>query len=569
MPAKVEGFTVRLHPDGPVYAGDLVSFEVISPPGVDLQDKTAEIIVDTGQGTHTLNEKFGYFGLGNRSQATFTWAWDTSGLAAGDHNVYFSIKPHGPTWTETVTIHPRSQVPPPEPKAAWATAKTACCVIHYITGTAVERDLPKLLEIANQQARDVSQKFQTNISEPIEITILPRVLGNGGFTTREIAVTYLDRDYGGDGTDIIIHHEMVHLLDARLGGEVRPTLLVEGLAVDLSGGHFKPEPLMPRAAALLAAQAGCQPVDLQSLGSATPVASKPCSLDMYIPMEKLADNFYLSQHEIGYLEASALVEFMVKTWGWPAFSAFYRDIHSQPEPTRNGPQTGVPQQIGGPQYRAINAALQSHFGLSFQALDERFLQALSQEELTPQNVADVRLTLGYHDAIRRYQQLLDPSAYFLNTWLPDMVQMRQRGIVADFLRRPSVTENLALETMLAAADRDSRSGDYASLDRRLKAINAVLAGVANHNANPFAADPLAADYWALTQAAMDKGYQPQIIQLNENEARVWGNTTGPDLVELDFMKIQGVWTSVQEASSSFLQEMIYGQLNSIVNGALQ
>jgi len=103
------------------------------------------------------------------------------------------------------------------------------------------------------------------------------VLGHGGFATRRSRSPYLDRNYAGSNFGLVLHHEMIHILDGRLGGEYRPSLFVEGLAVYQSGGHFKPEPLMPRAAALLPSETG---------------------LGRYIPLAELADNFYLSQHEI-------------------------------------------------------------------------------------------------------------------------------------------------------------------------------------------------------------------------------------------------------------------------------
>ena len=142
---------------------------------------------------------------------------------------------------------------------------------------------------------------------PITITLMSRVLGHGGFASQDIDISYLDRNYAGSDFGLVLHHEMIHILDGRLGGDFRPSLLVEGLAVYETGGHFKKEPLMPRAAALLPGETG---------------------LGWYIPLAELADNFYLSQHEIGYLEGATLIEYMVNTWGWDAFSSFYRDIHA-------------------------------------------------------------------------------------------------------------------------------------------------------------------------------------------------------------------------------------------------
>ena len=443
LPAD-QPFEVHLHPDGPLIVGDRVSLEVIAPPGADLKGYKVEARLDGAQGALTGPVEFANFGIGARQQATMLWAWDTSGLEAGPHTLTFSILPDGPAWSETVSLQPQSAVPPPEPGAHWATAESECCIVHYITGTEAERDLPVLLAMADQQARDISQKMGAEIKDKLPVTFMPRVLGHGGFTSNEVAVSYLDRNYAGSTAAFVLHHEMVHMLDSRLGGDLRPTILVEGLAVYLTGGHFKPEPLIPRAAALLPPASGCR---------------NACGLGHYIPLASLADNFYLSQHETGYLEAGALIQYMVETWGWQAFSDFYRTIH---------PQTS------GSQAQAIDVALRSHFGLTLAELEKRFLDRLRQEALTPEMVNDVRLTIDFYDTVRRYQQALDPSAYFLTAWLPDAGQMRDKGIVADYLRRPSAPENVALETLLTAADVALRAGDTIRAMQLLSAVNADL-----------------------------------------------------------------------------------------------
>jgi hypothetical protein len=144
---------------------------------------------------------------------------------------------------------------------------------------------------------------EPDFNEPITVT-LPRAAGQR-FASDEIHISYLDRNYAGGRPEMVLHHEMIHILDSRLGGDMRPSILVEGLAVYLTGGHFKPEPLMPRSAALL-----------ETWGSPL----QP-GLDWFIPLETLAENFYQSQHEIGYLEAGALVEFMRLAGGLNQFTA--------------------------------------------------------------------------------------------------------------------------------------------------------------------------------------------------------------------------------------------------------
>ncbi len=502
-------FQVRLHPDGPLYSGDQVSVEVIAPDEMDVKDMN---VVLSLRGTQLGQAAFGEYGIGSRKQATLYWVWDTTGLEAGNYPLVYSIQPAGLTFTETATLLPAGQKPLSEVGARWASTTSDCCVLHYITGTAAQRDLRQIVDIIEEQAEDVSQKLGAEFQEPISIVLLPRVMGHGGFTSKEISVSYLDRNYAGSSPQIVLHHELVHVLDSSLGGDLRPTLLLEGLAVYLTGGHFKPEPLMPRAAALL-------------------------ELDWYLPLDELADAFYPAQHEIGYLEAGALVEFMVKTWGWDSFSDFYRDIH--------------PPHPGASQSQAIDAALREHFDLSLGGLEEQFLQALRAEDVTENSLLDVRQTVSLYDAIRKYQQILDPSAYFMTAWLPDGEQMRQRGIVADYLRHPDAIENQVIEALLVAADAHLQEGNYPEVEKHLEAIELTLA--LTQAGVPGAAyfHPLAADYQDLIYLIARRGFEAQRITIVDDKARVWGtsilaNAGSPYLTEFNLVRNQDGWTFLQQ-----------------------
>ena len=182
-------------------------------------------------------------------------------------------------------------------------------------------------------------------------------------------------------------------------------------------------------------------------------------LGWYLPLNDLADSFYTSQHEIGYLEGAALVQFMVKRYGWQAFNDFYRDIfpHSS-----------------GDQSQAIDQALLSHFDLTLEQLEAKFKTDLHWQNINPDMYDDVILSVTYYEAVRRYQRMLDPSAYFLTAWLPDGEQMRQRGIVADYLRRPSTPENQVIEELLVEIDLHIRAGNYLKAKKELNLVDQKL-----------------------------------------------------------------------------------------------
>jgi len=324
-------------------------------------------------------------------------------------------------------LHPASQVPPPEPAAHWTSTTTVCCDIYYITGTDAARDIGRLGQIADEQSAEGAAQFHTHLDTLIPLTFLPRVLGHGGFTSDRVYVSYLDGNYMDSDLGIILHHEFVHYYDGTLGGKFRPSMLQEGLAVYLSGGHFKPEPIGPRAAALL-------------------------PLGWYIPMRTLADDFYNQQHEIGYLEAAGLVKYLVETYGWQAFNTFYRDIPS-PQGSRASDD--------------MDSSLRQHLGISFSEMEAGY-QAYLKSQTVPEAIrTDLQLSERFYAAADAYQQRFDPSAYFMNAWLPDGTAMRNNHIVADMLRRPSGWDNRLLEWLLLRAQRELSSGDYPTTGQTL------------------------------------------------------------------------------------------------------
>lgn len=432
------------HPEEALYVGDRVSFVIIPPAGFEIPGQRVSVrvveplVLDIGEA------EFGRYGIGRRVQATLTWAWNTESLSAGSYELEFVLLPRGDLWRQTLELLPAEERP--YSGAVWKEVQRDCCVVHYISGTEVERDLDFLLDNLEAESQAVSAQFGASLEEPITVTLAPRVLGHGGFAGEGITISYLDRLYTSSNMNMIFHHELVHIFDAQLGGELRPTMLVEGLAVFLSGGHFKPEPLLERAAALLPAQPGCQ----------------VCGLGWYMPLAELADDFYNAQHEIGYLQAGALVEILVERYGWESFMAFYRDIHNDP---------------GGSQALALDTALQVHFGQSLIELDEQFQSRLAEEALSFEEVQDVRLTVEFYNAVRAYQQRFDPAAFFQVAWLPDEKQMRAQGITADYLRRPEQAENIILENLLASVGEALQLGKYPQAEERLETVEFLLENI--------------------------------------------------------------------------------------------
>jgi hypothetical protein len=419
------------HPDGPLYVGDQVSFEVLSPNVTG--ETTGSITVMFGD-TELGHGSVTPYGIGERNQATIWWVWDTSNLKPGNYNLTFTSMPENMSWSEIYSLRPADQVPLPEPEAHWDLKTTVCCNIYYITHTSAERDITIISQEADNQSAIVSAQMGSSLSTRMDVIIVSRLIGHGGFTSKEIYLSYLDDNYIGNDLSILLHHEFVHYYDGVLGGVYLPAVLQEGLAVYLVGGHFKPEQLGPRAAALL-------------------------DLGWYIPLSTITDNFYIQQHEICYLEAGALVQYLVETYGWDAFTEFYRTIPALENRTNSV---------------VLDIAMYEHFGISFADLEKSYLAYLRSQVSTEVARTDLQLTVSFFDTVRRYQEVLDPSAYFLTAWLPDGVVMRQRGIVADFLRHPADLENHLFESLLNWSNRELFSRNYQNTLGILKLTNWLL-----------------------------------------------------------------------------------------------
>jgi len=502
-----------LHPDGALYSGDRVSFEIFASNAQNIQQPiSVAVYLDNTEAPPIVEGAFGQFGIAAREQATFTWAWDTSGLE-GMQTLYIWLDPNDEIQqgdenpdnnllAVPVALAPRSVLPPPEAGAVWTSTESACCVYHYITHTAADRDIQHIVTTSESAVHTAQEALGDTLDQKMVFTFIPRLLGHGGFASNEIVVSYLDRDYAGGGLANVIAHEATHVLDGQSGGAFRPTLLVEGLAVYLAGGHFKLEPLDRRAAQLR-------------------------SLDLYIPLAQLADDFYPSQHEIGYLEGGAFLLYLVETYGWKAFDAFYRSI---PEPANGQTQSVV-----------LDQGLLSSFGKSLAEIESEWLASLESLAPDPRWAADVADTVVFYDTVRRYEQLLDPSAYFLTAWLPDQATARERGIIADFLRHPQTPENIALETMLVAAARGFESGEYDRIESLIAEVNLVLDGIQSGFPDPFAQSPVAQEYLALTRVALELGYEPQGITLQRNSASVTAIAHWPSLEDLTFTSSGATW----------------------------
>jgi hypothetical protein len=492
---------VRFHPDPDLYSGDIVSIEVVAEDAPrNWEGARVWVYLDERGETPLAAGHFGRYGLGGRLQATFTWVWDTQGLE-GPQALVVVVAPRAgeggdPPAEQEVVLNvpllPAETRLAPEPEARWAQAESACCLFHYLTGTAAARDIDLIRAEADAAFAHAAEVLGVTQQRKVVFNLVSRLLGHGGFASSEITLSYLDRNPAVTELFSIFAHEGTHILDRGLA-QTKPTLLTEGLAVFVAGGHFKREPLAERAAAAVV-------------------------LNRYIPLTALANGFYPAQHEIGYLQAGAFIHYLVERDGWDRFLGMYASFQ---------PATSDAQML--------DAGLRAHYGLTLDEMEVEWLEYLGGLEPSAAEVEDVRLTVDLFDTLRRYQQLKDPSAYFLAAWLPDGPGARQRGIVADFVRHPRAPDNIALEVMLTAAGEALQAGDVARAGALLEAVTAAL------DAGDLLAAPLAADHLHIVHELLASGYEAQGMRLDAQMAEVAAIREWPRLDTLTLVRAAGGW----------------------------
>lgn len=479
---SLEEDDVFLYPVPEIYAGDKVTFQVLAhvPPNVDPRSVTVHVLVDyqdVAEGSLSSPN------LAGDAVGLFEWAWDTTD-SVGNHLVHvildrFDTVSVGDEDQENnqvmlnVAVRDPLELPPNQRNATWVTAETDCCNVYVVSGTAAYRDLPDLLVQVETAVDLAAARLEEELTRKIDVYLIDRVIGQGGYAGNAIVISYLDRQYASQGFEQVLVHEAVHIIDRQFAPD-RITFLAEGLAVWGSGGHYKPESIHQRAAALVA-------------------------LGQYVPLAQLIDNFYPVQHEIGYLESAGFVGYLVDTYGWPRFKEFYADVSADDALTMS---------------QAMDLNLQQYFGVTLAQAEANWLAYLASLPEDRNEMIDLQTTIRYFNVMRHYQRAYDPTAYFLTAWLPYPGSLKTEGNPADLTRHPQGEINVTLEVMLQAADVALRAGDYNKANVLLDSVSRVL-----DNDGVFI-DPLAASYLNLVRSLTSQGYEVQQVLLNGDRAEV-------------------------------------------------
>ena len=480
--------SLYLYPVPYIVDGDQVTIQVIPyvPEVVPWEEVTVHLYLN---GEALADTTLVWRNIAARPEALFEWVWDTTGLA-GEHELQIVLdhegriqfgyeNPDNNQTTLTVAVQPGGIHSASETNAAWVMAENVCCRVHTVTGTAAYRDLPDLLNLLDSAIQQASAQLSEPLQRKIDVYFIDRVIGQGGYAGSSIVVSYLDRQYNGQGLYETLVHEAVHVIDRQFAPR-RISFLAEGVAVWATGGHYKPEDLASRSAALV-------------------------SMGEYIPLDLLANDFYPVQHEIGYLQAGSFVKYLVDSYGWSRFRDFYSDVTLEDALTPSG---------------ALDLNLQLYYDKTMAEMEAEWLAYLAEVAWEETAVIDLATTIRYYDTMRHYQLLYDPTAHFLTAWLPYPHDVRDRGNPADLTRRPRADVNIALEALLASADEALRAADYSRANVLLDSVARVL-----DNDGAFL-DPLAINYLNIVRAAAAEGYEVQSVRLEGNRAEIFTTKGG-------------------------------------------
>ena len=455
---------VHVFPE-PLYAGDVLTFDIDPrlPPDAEGVYTLSLVLPDEV----SLSAQVVAQGLDGQSQVRFYWAWTLPPEAETLPLTLSLAIPPGvddPDLTDnalrlSLPVYSTTALLPPEPWAAWAVTETADFRLHYVTHTAAERDLHTLVTDAQAAYADITAQLSADADEVLDIYLLDRIIGQGGYASSGwVVVSYTDRMYAPISLGMVLRHELVHRLDKAIRCQSAPSLMREGLAVYLPGGHYRREPLPRKVAAIVEAQ-------------------------RYISLTALLDNFYVQQHEISYAEAGALISYVVDTYTWAGLEALCEAASTA---------TGNDAERFAEALATLDIA-------DLSRLEADWLAWVATKPLWDVGLLDADLQLM--ETMRAYQLRYNVSAHFLEGILFDVVEAERQGLVADFVRRPRDPEAIALELLLAQAQVLIREGETAAVTPILAAMEATL------RSGSFSS-PLAADALAITEAALAMGYDP-------------------------------------------------------------
>ena len=479
---------VYAYPGPEHYAGDVLTFAIPTDNGFPEGTFHVSMSLDNAE-PREVEAHYSFF-----RQVIVPGALDTADLM-GRHTLRFSTSDGLLGETYSFEVLPSDQRPVNEKSAAWMLQETDCCVFHFLSDTAAARDIDFIAENFQQGANDFEAWMGKELNAKMNVYLLDRMLNNGGFGGGgTLFISYTDRYFGptvgSAGLQTLARHEFSHA--AGIGFENAGDGLdynYEGLAVYVAGGHYKPEPLAQRGAALY------------DLGHYAPVSE------------------FIPQHELSYLHAALILSYIEDTYGQEKLWEFLNADDDAPDE----------------QWLPVGDAVQIALGIPLAEFDDGFRAWLEKNEPGTQ-LEDLRLTIELQDARREYQTMYAPQPLFLIMDVPDMVidiilSPENRSL---WLREPHAPANIALELLIANAQRAILSGAYPEAERLIETIKSVISTGGLE-------DPLAKEYLDIVLAVREAGYEALYLSLQNGYATVQVTNEPPNTTVLHLQKIGEAW----------------------------
>ena len=443
---------VWLFPGPQHFAGDHVTFEVpLEGFGVN-QLESASLRVDD-EVIDVPGQIFGDPLLGDR--LIFANAFDTTGQVGG-HWVEIDA-----TLTSNSTIDilqrfvvlPDSRRPQQEVAAEWLRAPTDCCTLVYLEGTAAARDLEALVAMVDESTAEVEEHFGVDVP-PVDIVLIDKLWGNGGYAGSELVLSYLDRDFSPGRLATFrqtVLHELAHAATDQLEVST-PWPMIEAVAVQFTGGHFKQESLAGRAKALR---------DVGELPS----------------LPALFDDFPTLQHESRYAAVGAFAQFVSDTHGEEALlELFSADVRA----TTSGGW--------------LAAAARRSLDVGIEELQRQFDSWLDGHDAAGEAL-DLELTVTLQDARRRFQARFDPYPNYFH--YPSITHASQTSLASRDATHPAV---VAVEALIAY-------GQDLIIGGHLEDAAVVVAEVATIVESGVVGGELAGEFLAVARALDNAGLE--------------------------------------------------------------
>ena len=475
--------TVRAYP-GPVhYAGDELTFEIPNDGSFGDETVTVSMVLDN-RNPIKVSGKSSFLGV------VLPHALDTTNLS-GRHTLKFTTPDGRLNETYSFDVLPAEERPANEKNATWEVNETACCKLHYISGTAAARDIALIAEHFQQAAEDFSAITGSDIDPKLQVYIIDRIWGNGGFGGNgELLISYTDRYYGptvgGEGLETLARHEFTHAADiglATTGDGI--DFNYEGLALYVAGGHYKPEPFAERGAALF-------------------------DLGRYVPVGQ-----FIGQHELDYLYPAAMLTYIVETYGEEKMWKF---LVADENPDDDQPGS-------------LEAALQATFGISRNDFDQGFQTWLESQD-PGQQLDDLRLTIELQDLRREYQETYVAPPFYLLLEAPNAVARSEYLPIV--MREARAPANIATELIIANAQSAIVAASYAEAEQLIETVKKIL------STGKFE-DPLAKEYFEIAFAMANEGYEVLSLTLQNGMATVQVTKEPPVTSILELRKVDGNW----------------------------